>query len=68
MSKAEPILTRLAFVASDRPEAQEARARLAERYGETAEDEAQVVVALGGDGFMLEILHRRIADGTPIYG
>ncbi|MDB5444215.1 MAG: putative sugar kinase [Phenylobacterium sp.] len=68
MFKAEPNLTRLAFVASDRPEAQEARARLAERYGETAEDEAQVVVALGGDGFMLEILHRRIADGTPIYG
>jgi NAD+ kinase len=68
MSKAEPPLTRLAFVASDRPEAQEARARLADRYGATSEDEAQVVVALGGDGFMLETLHRRIADGTPIYG
>jgi NAD+ kinase len=68
MFKAEPFVTRVAFVASDRPEAQEARARLAARYGETAPDQAQVVVALGGDGFMLETLHSRIADGAPIYG
>lgn len=61
-------ITRLAFVASERPEAQEARARLAQRYGDLAEDEAQVVVALGGDGFMLETLHRNLAAGRPIYG
>ncbi|MDB5476763.1 MAG: putative sugar kinase [Phenylobacterium sp.] len=68
MSKAEPFVTRVAFVASDRPEAQEARARLAERYGDAPEDEAQVVVALGGDGFMLETLHGHLADGAAIYG
>jgi NAD+ kinase len=59
---------RLAFVASDRSDAQEARDRLAERYGEVPLDEAQVIVALGGDGFMLESLHRDLSGGPPIYG
>lgn len=62
----------LAFVASDRPEAQDARQRLAERYGCAPEAEAEVIVALGGDGFMLESLHRAIErDGARprrIYG
>jgi NAD+ kinase len=68
MSKLEPVVTRLAFVASDRPEAQEARARLAGRYGEFDTDKAQVIVALGGDGFMLEALHDQLGHGRPIYG
>lgn len=68
MSKPELQLTRLAFAASDRPEAQEARERLAERYGDVGEDDAQVIVALGGDGFMLEMLHSRLDTGQPIYG
>jgi NAD+ kinase len=59
---------RLAFVASDRPEAIDARARLASLYGDRPEDEAQVVVALGGDGFMLEVLHRNLQTRRPIYG
>jgi NAD+ kinase len=59
---------RLAFVASDWPEAQEARRRLADRYGEVPEEAADVVVALGGDGFMLEVLHRNLARRRPIYG
>jgi NAD+ kinase len=59
---------RLAFVASDRPEAIEAKARLAGLYGVVGEDEADVVVALGGDGFMLETLHRNLAMRRPIYG
>jgi NAD+ kinase len=59
---------RLAFVASDRPEAQEARDRLAERYGEVPMKEAQIIVALGGDGFMLETLHANLSIGRPIYG
>jgi NAD+ kinase len=66
MSKSAPI-TRLTFTASDRPEAQEARARLAELYGD-AGDAAQAIVALGGDGFMLESLHKNLGDGKPIYG
>ena len=64
----EPASTKLAFVASDRPEAIEARARLVDLYGEVTEDEADVVVALGGDGFMLETLHRNLAKRRPIYG
>jgi NAD+ kinase len=60
--------TRLAFVASSRPEAQEARTRLAERYGDMAPADAQVIVALGGDGFMLETLHAHLKGGPPIYG
>jgi NAD+ kinase len=59
---------RLAFVASDRPEAIEAMARLTSLYGAVGEDEADVVVALGGDGFMLETLHRNLAKRRPIYG
>jgi NAD+ kinase len=68
MFDAQPKVTRLAFVASDRPEAEEARERLARRYGDAPENEAQVVVALGGDGFMLETLHRHLDTGKPIYG
>jgi NAD+ kinase len=71
MSGPSPVLPsplRLAFAASDRPEAQAARARLAALYGEVPEDEAHVVVALGGDGFMLEVLHRNLATRRPIYG
>ena len=45
-------VTRLAFTASDRPEAQEALATLTARYGQHPEESAEVVVALGGDGFM----------------
>jgi NAD+ kinase len=59
---------RLAFVASDWSEAQEARRRLAARHGDRPEAEANVVVALGGDGFMLEVLHRNLGTGRPIYG
>jgi NAD+ kinase len=59
---------RLAFVASDRPEAAQARARLADRYGDVPENDAEVVVALGGDGFMLEVLHRNLETRRPIYG
>jgi NAD+ kinase len=66
MSKAIP--PRIAFVASDRPEAQEARDRLAGLHGEAPEAEAEVIVALGGDGFMLEVLHRNLGAHRPIYG
>lgn len=67
MFDAKPHSRRITFLASDRPEAQEARTRLIARYGD-AGDEAQVIVALGGDGFMLETLHGALANGKPIYG
>jgi NAD+ kinase len=59
---------RIAFVASPIAEAEDARARLARRYGDTAPDQADVIVALGGDGLMLQTLHRFMTSGKPIYG
>lgn len=68
MNAAPPPSPTLAFVASERPEAQMARQHLAALYGDTPESEADVIVALGGDGFMLETLHRNLDRGTPVYG
>jgi NAD+ kinase len=59
---------RIAFVASQSPESTEALARLTQRYGNVAPDEADVIVALGGDGLMLQTLHRFMTSGKPIYG
>jgi NAD+ kinase len=65
---AKAFVTRLTFVASGRPEAQEARDQLVARYGDAGLDNAQVIVALGGDGFMLETVHELMHSGKPIYG
>src|ERR687883_296023 len=59
---------RIAFVASPIPEAQAARERLAGHYGNAAPEEADVIVALGGDGLMLQTLHGFMRSGKPIYG
>ncbi len=69
MTEPPPLIRRLAFVADDRPESRAARDRLAARYGDVPEAEADVVVALGGDGFMLETLHHNLPGSPrPIYG
>lgn len=68
VSAPAPSLPRIAFAASDRPEAQTARARLAARYGSADREAADVIVALGGDGFMLETLHTVLDRGTPVFG
>jgi NAD+ kinase len=59
---------RIAFVASTSPEAQQAQARLVARYGETSAESADVIVALGGDGLMLQTIHRFMTSAKPIYG
>ena len=59
---------KIAFLASDPAIAQDARARLAARYGDVPPGEADVIVALGGDGFMLSTLHASQAIGVPVYG
>jgi NAD+ kinase len=59
---------RLAFLSSDRPEAVAAQNSLAKRYGGVSPEDAEVIVALGGDGFMLEVLHLPLARRVPIYG
>ena len=58
----------IAFVAAPNPEAEEAQRRLSQRYGNADPDEAQVIVALGGDGLMLRTLHRFMGGRVPIYG
>ena len=63
-----PAAPKLCFLADERSEAREARDRLARRYGGVSEAEADVLVALGGDGFMLETLHRNLPAAKPIYG
>lgn len=59
---------KLSFTASKRPEAQEAKVRLQRRYGQNDEDAADVIVALGGDGAMLDTLRRRFEDHKAVYG
>ncbi len=59
---------RIAFVAAPTEEAQSALAALKSRYGDAPIEEADVIVALGGDGFMLRTLHRHIARKLPVYG
>ncbi|WP_336097900.1 NAD kinase [Roseovarius sp. CH_XMU1461] len=59
---------RIAFVASDVTSAKRARTVLAKRYGDVPEAEADVIVALGGDGFMLATLHRTQSLDVPVYG
>jgi NAD+ kinase len=58
----------IAFVASTSAEAREARDRLARRYGDADPAAADIIVALGGDGLMLQTLHRFMTSGKPIYG
>ncbi len=59
---------KVAFTASARPEAQDALRRLRHLYGESGEAEADIIVALGGDGHMLDTLRRRLKDKKPVYG
>ncbi|HYD30252.1 MAG TPA: NAD kinase [Azospirillaceae bacterium] len=62
----------LSFVAADTPEARSALVRLVHRYGQLPPEDAGVVVALGGDGFLLETLHRTLTHNpdrpVPVYG
>ena len=59
---------RIGFVASGAPSAQQACAEMAERYPNVPPEEADVIVALGGDGFMLETLHQFLGQGVAIFG
>jgi len=59
---------KIAFVASQSPEALEAHARLVARYGNCEPTAAEVVVALGGDGLMLHTLRTLMRTGKPVYG
>lgn len=59
---------RLAFVCAATPAAREARARLEKQYGAVPTAAADIIIALGGDGLMLQALHRNMRRLKPIYG
>ncbi|GAA0922195.1 NAD kinase [Luteibacter anthropi] len=59
---------RLAFVASETDVAQRARAALVKRYGSVEPGDADIIVSLGGDGFMLRTLHTYRSLAVPFYG
>jgi NAD+ kinase len=63
-----PRFKNIAFVASEMKEAEQARRALVTRYGETPPEQADVIVALGGDGQMLQTMHRYLNNRIPIYG
>jgi len=58
----------ICFLSSGAPEANEALADLVARYGNVSPERADVIVALGGDGLMLQTLHRTMSAPKPIYG
>lgn len=60
--------TTYSFVSSDTPDAREAARRLSVRYGNVPIESADVIVALGGDGFLLQTLRDNMGSGQPIYG
>src|SRR3954465_15868470 len=68
MSAAPTSYERIAFVASPVADAQDACVLLRKAYGDVSPDNADIVVALGGDGFMLHTLHTFMTSGKPIYG
>ncbi|NBR34735.1 MAG: NAD kinase [Rhodobacteraceae bacterium] len=59
---------KIAFVASDAESAQDALVQLTARYGQIDAKDADIIVALGGDGFMLQTLHATQDIAAPVYG
>jgi len=59
---------KVTFVSSGSKESEHARDVLISKYGNCPTDEADVIVALGGDGLMLETLHNVMDSGIPVYG
>jgi len=64
----ENLSGRIAFLAASTEEAAAAHARLTALYGDAPVEEADVIVALGGDGAMLETQHRLLGRNLPVYG
>lgn len=69
--EAEPVVSKpekITFLASDAEVAQDALQTLSKIYGSAPLEEAEVIVALGGDGFMLQTLHSTQSMDVPVYG
>ena len=58
----------IAFQASETDAAQQALNRLVSRYGSAPPESADIIVALGGDGFMLQTLHQTGGHDVRVYG
>ena len=67
-AETRPTHPSIAFLSSGTPEADAALAALVQRYGQAAPEAADVLVALGGDGLMLQVLHKTMHWKKPIYG
>ena len=61
-------MTKISFMASETHVAQNALTELTKTYGQSSRDTADVIVALGGDGFMLQSLHATTDLDAPVYG
>ena len=59
---------KIAFVAAQTEIAVAARLRLTALYGDNTPEQADVIVALGGDGLMLECLHKVLGSDKPVFG
>src|SRR3546814_1891671 len=59
---------RIAFLASRAEPAQQALAALVDVHGQYAPEDAEVLCVLGGDGFMLQTLHRYGHLHRPVFG
>lgn len=60
--------SKFTFLSSTKPHAQKTAVQLREFYGEVAVEDADVIIAVGGDGFMLETLRACMTQDKPIYG
>jgi len=61
-------VTKLSFLSGRQPDAEIATERLRARYGHHECADADIIVAVGGDGFMLEVLRQQMQGGKPVYG
>ncbi len=59
---------KLCILSGKQTEAQEAVHALRDRYGHVDRDDADIIVAVGGDGFMLEVLRMQMGHAQPVYG
>ncbi|MEM7620427.1 MAG: NAD kinase [Pseudomonadota bacterium] len=68
MDSEHTYFSKVAFIASETTDAEHALESLSKRYGNASFADADVIVALGGDGLMLQTLHRFMNTRIPIYG
>ena len=56
------------FLASNNEEAQKKKESLEKKFGTNAIENADVIVVLGGDGFMLEVIKKQMEKNLPLFG